>query len=262
MTACEPGLASLSHRSGDAEAPRRDEALRSLLLDQVVRGTFSAVGPEFFRLLVCLLAQTLGVRYALVSECTDPPGDEPSRVRTLGFWVGREFGAECEYELRGTPCAGVLQDRTCVFHPDDVAAHFPADAMLAELGARSYLGLPLQSSTGRTLGHLAILHDRPLTNAEECRGLLAVLALRAGPELERLQAERDQKRLLTRLLLERSRAPDSPGLISICAWCRRIRESGDWLQVEGYLLRKQLGNATHGICPACAQAAQSGTGVR
>jgi PAS domain S-box-containing protein len=42
------------------------------------------------------------------------------------------------------------------------------------------------------------------------------------------------------------------GLISICAWCKRIRdERGAWQDVEGYIESHSETKFTHGICQDC-----------
>jgi hypothetical protein len=41
-------------------------------------------------------------------------------------------------------------------------------------------------------------------------------------------------------------------LIVMCAWCRRVREGGEWLTVEAFLERQHHAQTTHGICEACA----------
>jgi hypothetical protein len=41
-------------------------------------------------------------------------------------------------------------------------------------------------------------------------------------------------------------------LIVMCAWCRRVREGGEWLTVEAFLERQHHAQTTHGICEVCA----------
>lgn len=41
-------------------------------------------------------------------------------------------------------------------------------------------------------------------------------------------------------------------LIVMCAWCRRVRSSGEWLMVEEFLERQHQSKTTHGICDSCA----------
>jgi len=42
------------------------------------------------------------------------------------------------------------------------------------------------------------------------------------------------------------------GLLPICAYCKRIRDDGNyWQQLEGYITRHSNARFTHGICPEC-----------
>jgi len=43
------------------------------------------------------------------------------------------------------------------------------------------------------------------------------------------------------------------GLLSICAWCKRIRDEDQWVQIEEYVKEHNLANITHGICPHCVR---------
>jgi PAS domain S-box-containing protein len=42
------------------------------------------------------------------------------------------------------------------------------------------------------------------------------------------------------------------GLLSICAWCKRIRtQSGEWTELESYVTAHSEANFSHGVCPDC-----------
>jgi hypothetical protein len=42
------------------------------------------------------------------------------------------------------------------------------------------------------------------------------------------------------------------GLLSICAWCKRIRtQSGEWTDLESYVAAHSDANFSHGVCPDC-----------
>jgi sigma-B regulation protein RsbU (phosphoserine phosphatase) len=44
------------------------------------------------------------------------------------------------------------------------------------------------------------------------------------------------------------------GLIPICAWCRQVRNDGNfWEQVDSYLEKRSGLQFTHAICPACRE---------
>jgi signal transduction histidine kinase len=170
------------------EREKSEQILRS-----IVEGTVSATGVDFFRSLVRSLAQALGVRYAFISECMDAP---PSRVRSFAFWVGKEFGEEFEYNLRGTPCELVIESNSYQCFPDRIQTLFPEEKDEFEaMEAQSYAGIPLLTSTGELLGHLAVLDDKSMESKERDRAILEIFAARAGAEMERLQIEKALARL-------------------------------------------------------------------
>jgi hypothetical protein len=65
------------------------------------------------------------------------------------------------YELRGTPCADVVQARAC-YYEAGIQELFPDDAMIRDLGMQSYLATPLMNETGKTLGLVAVLNRHPM----------------------------------------------------------------------------------------------------
>ncbi|HEX3034237.1 MAG TPA: sigma 54-interacting transcriptional regulator [Thermodesulfobacteriota bacterium] len=165
---------------------RQAEALRqSELLQHLAAGTASATGADFFRSLVQNVASALQVRYAFVTQCTDAT---LTRVRTLAFWGGKDFGDNFEYDLSGTPCENVIAGNVC-YYPKDLQPLFPRDVGLAEWGAESFLGIPIRDSWENTLGHLAALDDKPMADKPRGMTILQIFAARAGAELERKRAE-------------------------------------------------------------------------
>jgi PAS domain S-box-containing protein len=43
------------------------------------------------------------------------------------------------------------------------------------------------------------------------------------------------------------------GLLSICAWCKKIRtQGGEWSDLESYVAAHSDANFSHGVCPECA----------
>lgn len=152
------------------------------LLEEIVAGT-SQTGQAFFESLCLCLSRALQVRYALVGELISA-----TAVRTRGFVADGVLRPAVVYDLAGTPCEGVVGADLC-HHVDGLQEAFPDDVMLRELGARSYLGVPLRAADGRTLGLLAVLHDAPIAARFEPAALLRIFAARATAELERLRTE-------------------------------------------------------------------------
>jgi predicted ATPase/transcriptional regulator with GAF, ATPase, and Fis domain len=165
------------------EATQRRRAQQQLR--EIVEGTASAIGSDFFFSLVQHLASALQVRYAFAAECRGTP---KGRARTLAFWKGDCLAENFEYDLAGTPCLNVIEGNLC-HYPDQVARMFPEDKDLVSLEARSYLGIPILDAAGAIIGHLAVMDSQPMPEIAHALPVLKVFAARAGAELERLKAE-------------------------------------------------------------------------
>src|SRR5437773_763664 len=133
--------------------PEEIDALRA-----IVEGTAGSTGEGFFQSLVRHLSIAIGVRYAFVAEF-----DGERRARTLAYWKVDRIALNFEWDLRGTPCEDVVRGSLC-HHPSHVAKKFPQDKPLQQMRIESYLGVPLRGMDGKTLGHLAVFDDRPMTS--------------------------------------------------------------------------------------------------
>ena len=96
--------------------------------------TAGVTGEDYFRELAKYITTTLGVRYAIVTECTD---EEKTRVRTLSYVDRQELQESFEYDLAGTPCEIVMQGKD-YFCPEELQKQFPDEG-----GIESYLGVPI-----------------------------------------------------------------------------------------------------------------------
>lgn len=157
-----------------------EQRLRAFL-----EGTAVTTGEAFFRATVQHLARALDVAHAFIAQCTD---GHRTRVRTLAFWQGDDYGANVEYNVARTPCEAVMQGES-VCHADDVQHLFPTDANLRALGVCSYVAVPVHDSSGTVVGHLGALDRHPMSEDHD-HWILRVFAARAGAEYERLRAER------------------------------------------------------------------------
>jgi PAS domain S-box-containing protein len=160
-----------------------DRHLAEETLRAIVVGTASATGNDFFPSLVKHMAAALRVRYAFVTAC-----DDGKHARALAFWEGDRFGETFEFDVEGTPCLKVVQGEICHYH-DGLVQLFPADEPLADLGARSYLGVPMLDQGRRVIGHIAIIDDKPMDRDERAIDLVKIFAARAAAELKRQRAE-------------------------------------------------------------------------
>jgi PAS domain S-box-containing protein len=159
---------------------QQEQALRL-----IVEGTAAKTGDEFFNSCVGYLAQALQVHYALITEFAD---ESKTRVRTLAFWCGGEIGDKWEYCVHGTPSERTLQGNLCSYL-QGVQAAFPQDMDLVKMQAESFVGVPITSSGGEILGHLAVINTKPMQDDPGRELIMRIFAARAGAELERKQAE-------------------------------------------------------------------------
>lgn len=42
-------------------------------------------------------------------------------------------------------------------------------------------------------------------------------------------------------------------MITMCAWCRKIEQSGDWVSLEHYCAQELGVDLSHGLCPRCGR---------
>nr|MBS0019306.1 GAF domain-containing protein [Gammaproteobacteria bacterium] len=156
------------------------------ILRQIMEGTASETGEAFFQALVRSLAGALGGRYAFVSEFV--PG-ATARVRTLAFWGGDDFLENVEYDLQDTPCEQVLQGEVCLY-PKNIQTLFPKERALVDMGAQSYLAVPLANRTGDVLGHLAAIDVAPMEGSPQDFALFHIFGARASLRRTRSSARR------------------------------------------------------------------------
>jgi signal transduction histidine kinase/DNA-binding response OmpR family regulator len=156
------------------------------LLRALDEGVARQTGASFFAHLVCSLAKTLSAHCAFVSEI-DRVG---YRVQVLSIWHQGRFAETFSYELAGTPCECVLDNRIVAF-PRRVQDLFPEDREgLARYQAESFLAIPLCDARDQVRGHIAVLDCRERDWSEVDLGILRIFSARAGAELERRDYER------------------------------------------------------------------------
>ncbi|MCC5872361.1 MAG: response regulator [Gammaproteobacteria bacterium] len=110
------------------------------------------------------------------------------RVGVQRRLVAGEPVAMTDYPLAGSPCENVFEVELSV-HPENVAARFPDDAMLAEAGVEGYAGIRLVGEGGNAKGILVLLFQRPIDDADGVADSLERAAPRVTLELERLRYE-------------------------------------------------------------------------
>ncbi|MGB5968403.1 MAG: ATP-binding protein [Spirulinaceae cyanobacterium] len=168
------------------EAARKEQQKAEQILKNVVEGTASATGEEFFLALVENLAKALDIRYAFVAQVVDTKAE---KLASLAFWAEKEMGENFEYGLAGTPCEPIFRSGKPCYYPQGVQKLFPEATGLKAMGAQSYLGVPLLDGNQEIIGTLCINNNAPLADPETAEAIMLIFAARAAAELQRQAAE-------------------------------------------------------------------------
>lgn len=181
-------------RSGPLDGPRSVVVSRDVTerfqrerdREALLRAVGPLTGEAYFVALVTALMRILQVRYVLLAEAVYQPAE---RVRSLAYIANGSLLPQFEYDLADTTCEAVYENREPVHYPDRVAELFPRMEALVTMGARSYLGVPLLSSSGSPVGHVFIMDDKRLTDSARATELLSAIAPRTAMEVERYRQD-------------------------------------------------------------------------
>jgi two-component system sensor histidine kinase/response regulator len=159
------------------ERKKREDALLAM-----VEGVATQTGEEFFSSFVRRLATTFNVTYAYLSEMDA----EGAHFRSIAAW-GSGASLHPLVVPDGSPCEIVLTGQA-VYHSDQLQAIYPHVRLIADLGVVSYCGIPVVDRTGRVIGHIALMDDKPMPDGKLIIPILQVFASRVAAEQERKRA--------------------------------------------------------------------------
>lgn len=168
------------------ERKRHEQAITD-----IAAGVSAESGEAFFQHLVEHLSRLFNADYAFIGVLDK---DQPLQINTLAVFAHGKIIDNLSYSLRGTPCANVVGESTCIYK-EGVQALFPQDPLLNDMGIEGYIGSPLYNSKGEPLGVLVVLDSKPLKRTDQAGELLDIFAARAGAEVERMYAQESVRKL-------------------------------------------------------------------
>lgn len=177
-------------------------ALAEGALRAITASTSRARGDDFLRLLVRELAAALDMRYVIAGRLIVMANGHEG-IRTLALWGGGDYLPNIEYSLLHTPCQDVTDQSMC-FHASGIQADYPRDTLLVDMGAESYIGMPMIDTEGNTLGILSAIDTRAISDDKRllALSLLSIFATRCAAELQ----HQERERLLEQTVQQRSEA--------------------------------------------------------
>lgn len=163
-------------------SPTERQKIAEGILRAITLATTRTKGDAFFQTLVLELAQALGVAYVIAGQVMQQDGHQ---IQTLAVAAHGALIPNITYSLEHTPCQNVYEQSMC-FHACKVQDHYPLDTLLVDMQAESYIGIPMISSQGETLGILVALDTKAMS--EDTRllalSLLSIFSARCASELE------------------------------------------------------------------------------
>ncbi len=151
----------------------------------LVSGIATHTGASYLESLALELCRLFDIDYALIGLLA---GNNGQRIETIAACAHGQIVENVSYDLHGTPCAEVIGATPCTFRTH-VREKFPEDHMLRDMGAESYIGIPLFTSDGDALGLMALLDSRPIPDDSFIVEITQLFADRAVAEIERVQSE-------------------------------------------------------------------------
>jgi DNA-binding CsgD family transcriptional regulator len=112
----------------------------------------------FFKNMVFSLANTLQVQWAMICLLSS----DRRKAKVLSLWDKAKFQSELIYKLKGTPCEKIKETKEPFYCEKNLVENFPEDLLAHQWGVESYLGVPITSNTGKTLGLLAVMDNKPI----------------------------------------------------------------------------------------------------
>ncbi|HAS64023.1 MAG TPA: bifunctional diguanylate cyclase/phosphodiesterase, partial [Vibrio sp.] len=132
-------------------------------------------------------------------------------AHTTTYLAHGELSENFSYDLFGTPCERVLEDRSICRYPANIQQQFPEDIALQHLNAESYIGIPLQIKDGRIVGVLALLFSQPIIDKPLDKDWLLTVGFLIGKTIIQQRLSKEKNRLLAQF--ERSEQ-----ITQSCSW--------------------------------------------
>ncbi|MCK9279882.1 MAG: PAS domain S-box protein [Melioribacteraceae bacterium] len=179
------GINLISHKDINGILINARDVTEKALLDNAVKtlieGT-TAVGREFFNSLVLELSSLLKFKYVFLAEELK---DKPEILKTLAISENQKIIHNVEYKKTDSPFINVFGKEIHVY-PEKVQDLFPLDQDLKFMAAESFIGIPINTSSGRPLGLMVAIDDKPMKDMSVAKYLMTLFAARVSSEIERL----------------------------------------------------------------------------
>jgi len=178
----------LEEAKGRAAQRQADKVITAL-----VHGIVATTGEECFERIIEGLCGLLDADAGMITVIED------GGVRSLACYMGGKKKENFFFKLAGSSPAGMVLMEGYQFYPRGVRALFPEYRILHDVGAESYVGIPLRNTGQEPIGTLCIMSSRPMQPPNKLQEIMEILAVKAASEIERRRAGKERLRLAEQL---------------------------------------------------------------
>ncbi len=155
-----------------------------LKLKEIIEALDNSSGQLFFDRIVIALASALNVDYVFIASIDD----ERHISRTISLASKGSIVDNFEYDLKDTPCDKVSDNSVCCI-TENITQLYPKDQLLIDMNIEAYIGSPLHDSSGKVIGLVVALSEKPVKNSGMVTTLFKVFSGRIAVEMERTTLE-------------------------------------------------------------------------
>jgi PAS domain S-box-containing protein len=148
------------------------------------------------------ITRELEVKYVLIGR---PISKGSKVIQTDVLVCDNELLGNFAYDLKGTPCQGVMSREQICYFPENVAETFPEDLLLAEMGIEAYCGAPIVNADQNTLGLFVLLDTKPFTDPHYYEPIVRFLSAQVSNILTRFEIQKKLTMVNQDLEIQRSR---------------------------------------------------------
>jgi two-component system cell cycle sensor histidine kinase/response regulator CckA len=151
---------------------------------QVARKLSATIGAEFFAALAKHLCIELCAEGVYIGQFVS---GQMERIQALASYMDGH-PENFTYALAGSAAANILLGKRCFFRTG-AQKRFPDDELLAKVGSKAFVAVPLSDGSGAPLGFVMALYRNTSANLSLAKTTLEIFAPRASVELVRKQKE-------------------------------------------------------------------------
>ena len=156
------------------------------VIRKIQEGIAAKTGEELLTGILTKLSETLKADLIFIAQRTN----NPEMLEAISINKNGKFKHNVQYKVKNSPCEIVINGMA-LSYKSGVAMHYPDSYLIAQLNAEGYIGIPLSDSQGHTIGVMAALYSKPVSDLSLAEQMLQIFSSRVGAELERLKFEQE-----------------------------------------------------------------------